>query len=125
MSVTNRRYTEDHEWVELEGDVATIGITKFAADELGEVVYVDLSDLDTKLEPSDEFGSIESVKTVSGLYAPVSGTVVAVNSSITEKPETLNESPEGDSWLIKIKVSDPSDLNALMDHESYQQHTQN
>ena len=122
MSSNHRRYTEDHEWVEIEGDVVSIGITQYAADELGEVVYLDLLEPDEEIDKSDEFGSVESVKTVSGLYSPVSGQIVEVNQNVVKKPELINESAP---WLIKIKIKDTSELDNLMDEDAYQSHIGN
>ena len=115
-----RYFTEDHEWVEVNGNTATVGITKHAADELGEVVYVDLCDVDESFTKGDEFASVESVKTVSGIYAPISGTVTEVNSTLDSSPESLNSDPEGKSWLVKFSVESADDLEGLMTAEEYQ-----
>ena len=112
-------YTEDHEWVKKNGDELQIGISQYAADELGEVVYIDLPEVGDTLEEKNEFGSVESVKTVSGLYAPVSGEVMAVNSELVDQPELLNKSAEEMGWLIKIKVNSPDSLGELMTEAGY------
>lgn len=112
-------FTQDHEWINVDGDTATVGITKHAADELGEVVYVDLNDVDETLDKGDELGSVESVKTVSGIYAPVSGTITEVNEDLDSSPEKLNEDPEGTAWLIKMSINDPEELEGLMSESEY------
>ncbi|HYA16428.1 MAG TPA: glycine cleavage system protein GcvH [Bryobacteraceae bacterium] len=118
----NFRYTKEHEWVLLEGDVATFGITDHAQRELGDIVYVDLPKVGTKFEAGKSFGSVESVKAVSDIYAPVGGEVVEANELLVNSPEKLNEDPHGVAWLIKVKVSDPAEINNLMtpaDYEAY------
>ncbi len=115
----SRFFTEEHEWIEFSDNTATIGITKHAADELGEVVYVELPSIDDNFEKGDEFGSVESVKTVSGIYSPASGTVVGLNDSLESSPELLNSDPEGDAWLIKLAVSDQSVTESLMNESEY------
>jgi glycine cleavage system H protein len=113
------RYVKSHEWVRLDGDVATVGITDHAQDQLGEVVYVDMPDEGDEFEAGGELGEIESSKAVSAIYAPVSGEVVAVNDALEDEPETVNSSPYDGGWLVKIKVSDPSEVESLLDAAAY------
>lgn len=115
------KYSKEHEWVATEESVATIGITDFAQEQLGEIVYVELPAVGDKISKDDPFGVVESVKAVSDLYAPISGTVVEVNQELPESPEMVNEDPYGDGWLIKIKVSDATELDDLMDNEEYEE----
>jgi len=112
------KYTNDHEWVRVEGTTGTIGITSHAGSELGDVVYVDIPDAAATVNAGDTFGSIEAVKTVADLYAPVSGTLVAVNS-VNDSPEIVNNDPYGTGWLVKINLSNPAELDGLMDAEAY------
>jgi glycine cleavage system H protein len=116
------RYTKEHEWVSLDGDVATIGITSHAQDQLGDVVFVELPPVDARLHVGQTFGTVESVKAVSDIYSPVSGEVVAANEALVDAPEKLNEDPHGDGWLVKAKISDKSELDGLMSAEAYQQY---
>lgn len=116
----NLKYTSDHEWVKLEGDIATIGITDFAQSELGDIVYLEVETVGEELEKGEVFGSVEAVKTVSDLFMPVNGEVVEVNPKLEESPETVNDDPYGEGWLIKIKISNTSDLEALMDAKAYE-----
>jgi len=113
------KYTKEHEWVLVEDNVAIVGITDFAQDQLGDIVFVELPAIGDKVSKEDAFGVVESVKAVSDIYAPVSGTVVEVNEDLPESPEVVNEDPYGDGWLIKVKVSDPADLEDLMDNDEY------
>ncbi|HKV53248.1 MAG TPA: glycine cleavage system protein GcvH [Candidatus Binataceae bacterium] len=113
------KYSKEHEWVAAEEAVATIGITDHAQEQLGEIVYIELPAVGEKVSKDDPFGVVESVKAVSDIYAPVSGTVLEVNEDLPESPEVVNEDPYGDGWLIKIKVNDPSDFEDLMDNEEY------
>jgi glycine cleavage system H protein len=113
------RYTEEHEWVKLDGNVATVGITDFAQSELGDIVYLEIDTLDTEINSNDVFGTVEAVKTVSDLFMPVNGKVIEVNSSLEDNPEVVNDDPYGDGWIIKIEVSNPSDIDALMSSEEY------
>ncbi|MBV8358498.1 MAG: glycine cleavage system protein GcvH [Deltaproteobacteria bacterium] len=115
------RYSKEHEWVAAEETVATIGITDHAQEQLGEIVYVELPSIGEKVSKDDPFGVVESVKAVSDIYAPVSGTVLEVNEDLAESPEVVNEDPYGDGWLIKVRISDPADLDDLMDNEEYEQ----
>ncbi len=113
----NLRYTEDHEWVLLEGDVATIGITEFAQGELGDIVYVEIETEGEDLNSSDVFGTVEAVKTVSDLFMPVSGVVLEINPNLESNPEVINSDPYGEGWMIKVKVSGGAD--ALLSAEAY------
>ncbi len=112
------KYTKDHEWVELSGDRAKVGITEYAQEQLGDVVYVELPDVGAKLKQGQAFGTIESVKAVSELYAPLSGEVVEVNTALKDKPETVNKDPHG-SWMIVVKVASPAEAGALLDPTQY------
>ena len=120
MVPSELKYTEDHEWVELDGDTVIIGISAHAADELGEIVYVDLPEDGTELTTGDEFASVESVKTVSGIYSPVDGKVIEQNKTLADAPEKINNSPYEDGWLVKAKVSSTNFIEDLMDDEAYQ-----
>ena len=111
------KYTKDHEWVRIEGDIATVGITEFAAGELGDIVYVEIETLDQELDNEEVFGSVEAVKTVSDLYMPVSGTVIEINEKLEDTPEIVNEDPYGEGWMVKVKLNG-GDLD-LMDSETY------
>jgi glycine cleavage system H protein len=115
------RYSKEHEWVATEEEVATIGITDYAQEQLGEIVYVELPAVGDKISKDDAFGVVESVKAVSDIYAPVSGTVVEVNQELPESPEMINEDPYGDGWLVKVKVSDGSELDDLLDNDEYEE----
>lgn len=116
---TDRVYSKEHEWVIVEGDVATIGITDFAQDQLGEVVYVDLPAAGDGIVAGETFGEIESVKSVSELYAPVTGEIVEVNDSLGDAPETVNADAHGDGWMIKIRLEDPAQVDDLLPAEDY------
>jgi glycine cleavage system H protein len=113
------KYTKDHEWIELAGDRGKIGITDYAQQQLGDVVYVDLPEVGAKLKQGQSFGTIESVKAVSELYSPVSGEVTEVNTALKDKPETVNKDPHG-SWMIAIKLTNPGETGALLDATQYQ-----
>lgn len=115
----DRKYTKDHEWVRLSGDMAEVGITDFAQQQLGDVVYVELPDVGTRVTAGQSFGSIESVKAVSELFAPVGGEVVEVNDAVKEHPEAVNKDPHA-SWMIKVRVSNPGEAAALLDSAQYQ-----
>jgi glycine cleavage system H protein len=115
------KYSKEHEWVVADDSVATIGITDYAQDQLGEIVYVELPAVGDKISKDDPFGVVESVKAVSDIYAPISGTVVEINEELPESPEMVNEDPYGDGWLVKVKVSDHSELSDLMDNEEYEE----
>lgn len=116
----NLRYTKDHEWISIEGDIATIGITDFAQHELGDIVYVDIDSKDKPLAAEAVFGTVEAVKTVSDLFLPVSGTITEVNPILETQPEKVNTDPFGEGWMVKMKVDDPEEINKLMDAEAYQ-----
>jgi glycine cleavage system H protein len=116
----NLRYTKDHEWISIEGDIATIGITDFAQHELGDIVYVDIDSKDKPLSAEAVFGTVEAVKTVSDLFLPVSGTITEVNPILETQPEKVNTDPFGEGWMVKMKVDDPEEINKLMDAEAYQ-----
>jgi glycine cleavage system H protein len=118
------KYSKEHEWVATEETVATIGITDHAQEQLGEIVFIELPAVGDKVSKDDPFGVVESVKAVSDIYAPVSGTVVAINVDLSESPEAVNEDPYGDGWLIKIKFSDAADFEDLMDSDEYQEMVQ-
>ncbi|WP_111709031.1 glycine cleavage system protein GcvH [Lutibacter citreus] len=120
MSVpTELKYTKDHEWVRIEGDVATIGITHFAQSELGDIVYVDVDTVDDSVEKDEVFGSVEAVKTVSDLFMPLSGEVTTFNEELEDEPEKVNSDPYGDGWMIKISISDASQIDQLLTSEQY------
>ena len=116
------QYTKDHEWIRVNGDTGTIGITNFAQQQLGDVVYVDLPEVGAKLTAGQTFGTIESVKAVSELYAPVTGEVVEVNTALKDKPEDVNAKPH-DSWMIKVRLANAAETGDLMDAAAYQSHT--
>ncbi len=113
------RYSAEHEWVRIEGDKVRVGITDYAQDALGDVVYVDVPDVGTLVVAGDTFGEVESTKSVSDLYAPVSGTITAVNGDLAEAPERLNEEPYGEGWLVVIEISEPAQVNELLDAAGY------
>ena len=113
------KYSKEHEWVLVEGKAATIGITEYAQEELGDIVYVELPEVGEKVVKDDPFGAVESVKAVSDVYAPVSGAVLEVNDVLPDNPETINDDPYGDGWLIRVELSDLDDLKDLMDAEEY------
>lgn len=115
----NLRYTKDHEWILMEGDKATIGITDFAQSELGDIVYVEIETVGKPLEAEAIFGTVEAVKTVSDLYLPVSGTITEVNPLLSNSPELINTDPYGDGWMIKMTVNDPADIEKLPDSTAY------
>jgi glycine cleavage system H protein len=114
------RYTKEHEWIDAKGDVATIGITDYAQHELGDVVFVELPAVGTKLAMGKTFSSVESVKAVSEIYAPAAGQVIEANTALQNKPEVLNSDPHGAGWLVKIKLSAPAEVNTLMDAAAYE-----
>lgn len=120
MAYPRYRYTKEHEWVDAKGDTATIGITDYAQHELGDVVFVELPAVGTKLEKGKSLGSVESVKAVSDIYAPTSGQVTEVNSELQNKPETINSDPHGAGWLVKVKLTSPADVSTLMDAAAYE-----
>ena len=115
------RFTKDHEWVDADGDVATIGVTAYAAEQLGDVVFVELPDVGKDVKAGDPLAVVESVKAASDVYAPVSGEVVEVNAGLPDTPETVNAAPEKDGWFAKVKLANPAELDALMDRAAYEQ----
>ena len=112
-------YSKDHEWVRVEGDVATVGITDFAQSELGDIVFVEVETVDEELDGEEVFGTIEAVKTVSDLFMPVSGTVAELNEGLEDNPALINEDPYGEGWIIKVKLADGADLSGLLNAEAY------
>lgn len=114
------KYSKEHEWVRMEGNIAEIGVTLFAQESLGDVVFVDLPDVGTEIVQFDKFGEIESVKAVSDLFSPIGGTIVDTNPMVIDNPETVNSDPYGSGWLIKVEISDSSQLDELMDAETYE-----
>ncbi len=116
----NLRYTRDHEWIKLDGDTATIGITDFAQRELGDIVYVEVETVGQALEAGAVFGTVEAVKTVSDLFLPVSGTITELNAALAGAPESVNNDPYGAGWMIKMKVSNPADVDDLLDAAAYE-----
>jgi glycine cleavage system H protein len=115
----NLRYTKDHEWVSLDGDTATIGITDFAQSELGDIVFVEIETVGKELEANAIFGSVEAVKTVSDLFLPLAGTITVLNPALADAPELVNSDPYGEGWMIKMKVKDPAAFNSLLDAATY------
>ena len=113
------RYTKDHEWVRVEGNVATVGVTDFAQSELGDIVFVEIETLDEELEKEEVFGSVEAVKTVSDLFMPIGGTVIEINENIESSPELVNSDPYGKGWMIKIEINQASDIENLLTAEAY------
>jgi glycine cleavage system H protein len=119
-SPENLHYTKDHEWILLEGDIATIGITDYAQKELGDIVYVEIETKDKQLDAETVFGTVEAVKTVSDLFLPVSGTITEVNADLEANPELVNRDPYGKGWMVKMKVDDPADVEKLMKATDYE-----
>jgi glycine cleavage system H protein len=115
----NLRYTKDHEWIKLDGNVATIGITDYAQRELGDIVYVEVETVGKSLKAGEIFGTVEAVKTVSDLFLPVDGTITELNASLANSPESVNNDPYGEGWMIKMTVNNPADVEALMDAAAY------
>lgn len=116
---TNLKYTKDHEWVSIDGDVATVGITDFAQKELGDIVYVEVETLDQTLDKDAVFGTVEAVKTVSDLFLPLSGEIIAFNDTLEANPELVNSDPYGAAWMIKVKIADASEVASLLSSEEY------
>lgn len=116
---SNLRYTKDHEWLKLEGDVAVIGITDYAQHELGDIVFIEVETVGETLDRHETFGTIEAVKTVSDMFMPVAGEVIAFNEDLTSAPEAINQDPYGNGWVIKVKVSDPAQVEELLDAAAY------
>src|SRR5688572_6636912 len=113
------KYTKDHEWIKIEGEIAIIGITDFAQGELGDIVYVEVETVDETLEKDEIFGTVEAVKTVSDLYLPLSGEIIEFNESLEDEPEKVNSDPYGEGWMIKIKISDPAEIGSLLNDAQY------
>jgi glycine cleavage system H protein len=120
MYPTDYRYTKDHEWIKVDGSTGTIGITDYAQNELGDVVFVELPKVGARVEAGKSFGTVESVKAVSELFCPVSGEVAEINSLLADKPENINQDPHGAAWLIRVKLSNPNDMASLMDAKAYE-----
>ena len=116
---TDLRYTPDHEWIRIEGNIATVGVTDYAQGELGDIVFVEVETEGEELDAEEVFGTIEAVKTVSDLFMPIAGEILEFNEALESDPSLINNDPFGDGWIIKVKVNDPSDLDSLMDAESY------
>lgn len=117
----NLKYTKDHEWVRVEGDVAVVGVTDYAQSQLGDIVYVEIETEGDELDKEEVFGTIEAVKTVSDMYMPISGEVIEVNESLENAPEAVNKDPYGDGWMIKVKIADESQLEELLSAEAYKE----
>ncbi len=115
------KYTKDHEWVKIEGDTATVGITDFAQGELGDIVYVEVETLDETLDKDEVFGTVEAVKTVSDLFLPLSGEIIAFNDSLEAEPEKVNQDPYGEGWMIKVKITKPDEIESLLDDKTYKE----
>ncbi len=120
MDAKNLKFTHDHEWVRVEGDIAYIGITDFAQGELGDIVYVEIETLNNTIEMGEVFGTVEAVKTVSDLFMPVSGEIIEVNDKLENEPELVNNDPYGDGWMVKVKFSDITQLSELLDFDGYE-----
>ena len=116
---TNLKYTKDHEWISIDGEIATVGITDFAQKELGDIVYVEVETLDQTLEKDEVFGTVEAVKTVSDLFLPLSGEIIEFNNALESNPETVNAEPYGKGWMVKVKFSDASQIEELLSSEEY------
>lgn len=115
------KYTKDHEWIRIDGDVATVGITDFAQGELGDIVYVEVETLDETLDKDEVFGTVEAVKTVSDLFLPLSGEIIELNELLEDEPEKVNTDPYGAGWMIKVKINDTSEIDSLMSEEDYKE----
>ena len=113
------KYTKDHEWVSIDGDIATVGITDFAQGELGDIVYVEVETLDESLDKEEVFGTVEAVKTVSDLFLPLSGEIIEFNEALEDSPEVVNSDPYGEGWMIRIKISDSAEIDGLLSDEEY------
>ena len=114
------KYTEDHEWARLEDDILTIGITNFAQSELGDIIFVEFPDLNTKVSPKDSIGTLEAVKTVADIYSPISGKITELNMQLEDNPELINEDPYNKGWILKIKINDKNEYNSLLTNDEYQ-----
>jgi len=119
--LSNLKYTKDHEWILIDGDTATVGITDFAQGELGDIVYVEVETLDETMDADEVFGSVEAVKTVSDLFLPLSGEIIAFNDTLESDPEKVNNDPYGEGWMIKIKISNPEEIENLLDETGYKE----
>lgn len=119
MKEQQYKYTKDHEWISVEGETGTVGITDYAQDQLGDIVYVELPSVGQEVQQGKEMGSIESVKAVADLYSPISGEVSEVNEGLQETPENLNKDPYGEGWIVKLKMAKPDEISSLMDYETY------
>ena len=117
----NLKYTKDHEWIKLDGNIATVGITDFAQSELGDIVYVEVDTLDETLDKDDVFGTVEAVKTVSDLFLPMSGKIIEFNENLSDSPEFINDSPYEEGWIIKVEVSNPNEMSELLDNNQYKE----
>ena len=113
------RYTQEHEWVRIDGEIATVGITDFAQGELGDIVYLEVDTLDNEIDLNEVFGTVEAVKTVSDLFMPISGKIIEVNSNLEDNPELVNDDPYGDGWIIKISISEVSQTDTILSHREY------
>ena len=118
---TQLKYTKDHEWVKIDGEIATIGITDFAQQELGDIVYIEIESIGETLDAEEVFGTVEAVKTVSDLFMPLSGEVLEFNAALEDKPESVNDDPYKSGWMIKVKIEDPSQISDLLDFDAYKQ----
>tara|TARA_B110000003_G_scaffold129190_1_gene131239 strand:+ start:5154 stop:5534 length:381 start_codon:yes stop_codon:yes gene_type:complete len=118
---SNLKYTKDHEWIHIDGDIATVGITDFAQSELGDIVYVEVESLDEHLDKDEVFGTVEAVKTVSDLFIPLSGEIIEFNEDLESAPEKVNSDAYGEGWMIRIKIVNPEEINQLLDAESYRE----
>ncbi|RMA65688.1 glycine cleavage system protein GcvH [Ulvibacter antarcticus] len=118
---SNLKYTKDHEWILIEGDIATVGITDFAQGELGDIVYVEVETLDETMDADEVFGTVEAVKTVSDLFLPLAGEIIEFNDSLESEPEKVNSDPYGEGWMIKIKISKPEEIDNLLDDAAYKE----
>ena len=119
----NLKYTKDHEWVMLDGKIATVGITDFAQSELGDIVYIEVDTVDEELNKDEVFGTVEAVKTVSDLFLPMSGKIIEFNESLNDNPEKVNDSPYGEGWIIKVEITNPAELDELLDSKNYSEIT--
>ena len=125
MNIPNDiKYTKEHEWVSLDGEIATIGITDYAQSQLGDIVFVEFPDINSEINQNETFGVIEAVKTVADLFAPVSGEIIEVNSSLEDSPNFINSDPYGSGWIIKVKINDSNEYNGLMSSDVYEEHIQ-
>ena len=123
MNLEDLKYTNDHEWIRLKGDIAYVGITNFAQGELGDIVYVEIETLNQKIEHGEVFGTVEAVKTVSDLFMPISGEIIEINEKLESQPELINNDPYGEGWMVKIKYDDRSQFDQLLDLSSYEKLT--